>query len=349
MKVEKKKIGDLIKCYAIAPLHYQGKEHFLVAAEKQDRCLLFDLDGKQQDTVWSEPGGVMSMVQIPGSDGQFLATHKFYSPNDSKEAKIVIVSPQKKGDWEIKTLINLPHVHRFDIIIQDDIRYLIACTLKSGHKHMDDWSMPGKVYAAILPDDLSCYNEDNQLPLEVIKDNMLKNHGYYKVVEDGLQTSIISCDSGVYQFFPPVKKGGRWKIKQILDTAASDAVLIDLDGDDVKELAVLSPFHGPDISIYKNINGSFKKVYTYEKPAFFSHALFAGLLCNKPTVVVGHRQGTRDLLALTWNAKESAYQTRIIDKNCGSANVYHYTHQGKDIIISANRETNEIAMYRLEP
>ncbi|MGL5435835.1 MAG: hypothetical protein ACRDBO_10620 [Lachnospiraceae bacterium] len=349
MKVEKKIIGNLTKCYSIAPLTFQGKGHFLVAAEKVGRCLLFDLDGNEVDTVWSEPGGTMSMVQIPGSDGQFLATHKFYSPNDSKEAKIVIVTPKGNGDWDVRTLVDLPHVHRFDIIEQNGVRYLIACALKSGHEHKDDWSMPGKVYAAMLPEDLSSFNEENQLPLEVVKDNMLKNHGYYKVVEDGVQTCVISCDSGVYQFYPPKKQKDKWEVNPILDTAASDAILVDLDGDGEKELAVLSPFHGPDISIYKKQNGTFEKVYTYEKSADFTHAIFGGMLCGKPAVVVGHRQGTRDLLAFTWNDQAGTYQSQIIDEDCGSANVYHYTHQGKDIIISANREIDEIAMYRLEP
>ena len=41
MKIEKKIVGQLEKCYAIAPLHYKGKDHILVAAEKQDPCLLF--------------------------------------------------------------------------------------------------------------------------------------------------------------------------------------------------------------------------------------------------------------------------------------------------------------------
>ena len=36
-------------------------------------------------------------------------------------------------------------------------------------------------------------------------------------------------------------------------------------------------------------------------------------------------------------------------RDCGSANVYHYVKDGKDVIISANREIDEVAMYTLEP
>ena len=45
MKVEKKVMGTLEKCYSIAPLHYNGKDHIQVVAEKQDPCRLFDLEG----------------------------------------------------------------------------------------------------------------------------------------------------------------------------------------------------------------------------------------------------------------------------------------------------------------
>ena len=92
MKVEKKVISNLNKCYAMSELTWKGQHCFLVAAEKKDPCYLFSEDGALLDPVWTEPGGVMTMVPVPGTEGQFLATHKFYSPNDSKNAKIVIAT-----------------------------------------------------------------------------------------------------------------------------------------------------------------------------------------------------------------------------------------------------------------
>ncbi len=348
MKVSKKVISNLTKCYSIAPLTYNGKEHFLVAAEKVDRCILFDQEGNEVDTVWSEPGGVMSMVQVPGTNGQFLATHKFYSPNDSKEAKIVIVTPVSMGNWEVRTLVELPHVHRFDIVERNGVKYLIACALKSGHEFKDDWSMPGKVYAAVLPDDLSQFNENHQLELKVIKDNMLKNHGYYRIHENGMDTCVISADCGVFQFIPPETPDKDWEVRTLIDSAASDAVLVDLDGDGEKELGVLSPFHGEKISVYKKIDGKFTMVYEYEKNADFTHAIYGGPLCGKNAFVVGHRKAERNLIVFTYNQQTKAYEAEVIDEDCGPANVFHFVKDGKDIIVSANRETDEIAMYTLE-
>lgn len=348
MKVEKKVISNLTKCYSIAPLHYQGKDHFLVAAEKVDRCLLFDLDGNQEDTIWSEPGGVMTMVQVPGTDGQFLATHKFYSPNDSKEAKLVIVTPKAKGDWEVRTLTELPFVHRFDIVTRNGVNYVIACCLKDGHRFKDDWSMPGKVFAARLPEDLSGFGEENQLEMTCIKDNLLKNHGYCHVEDNGVMTGIVCADSGVFQFFPPETEDGTWEIKQLLDIPASDAVLVDFDEDGEKEIGVLSPFHGDEIMIYKKMNGVFEKIYQYGKKAEFTHSIYGGMLCGKPAFVVGHRKAERNLMVFTYNKEKADYEMQIIDKDCGSANVYHFVKDGKDRIVSANREIDEVSLYTLE-
>ena len=346
MKIEKKVISKLTKCYSIAPLVLGGKEHFLVAAEKVERCILFDADGNEVGTVWKEPGGVMSMVQVPGTEGQFLATHKFYSPNDSKEAEIVTVTLDSNGSWQVQTLVQLPHVHRFDIVERNGVRYLIACTLKSGHEYKEDWSMPGKVYVAVLPEDLCGFNKEHQLELTVLKDGMLKNHGYYKVERNGTDTCIISAECGVFQFVPPKTPDEKWEIHKLLSEPASDAVLVDLDMDGAAELVVLSPFHGDRISIYKK-DECFEKVYEYEVATEFLHALYGGKLGDKNAVVVGHRKGNRDLLIFTYDKKNGKYCVEMLDHDCGSANVFHYTRNGKDVIISANREIDEVAMYEI--
>ncbi len=347
MKVEKKVIARLSKCYSIAPLRDRGKDCILVAAEKTERCLLFDRKGKLLDTVWEEPGGAMSMVQVPGKDGQFLATHKFYSPNDSADAEIVTVSHKENGDWEVRTLVKLPHVHRFDIVKRNGTNYLIACTLKSGHKFKDDWSMPGKVYAAALPEDLSRFDGEHPLKMQVIRENMLKNHGYYRITENDTDTCLISADSGVFRFFPPADVNGEWGMEQLLNTPSSDAVLVDFDGDGEMELAVLSPFHGDKITIYKRMEKSFEKVYEYDKPADFTHAIYGGNLGGKQVLIAGHRKGERNLIVFWWDATKG-YCRELIDKDCGPANVFHYVDGEKDILISANREMDEIAMYTLE-
>ncbi len=346
MNIEKKVLQNISKCYSIAPLRYQGAEYILVASEKMDRCALFDIQGKEIETVFTEPGGVMTMVQVPDTDGQFLATHKFYSPNDSIQAKLVIVTPVE-GVWEVRTLVRLPFVHRFDILHRNGINYLIACTLKSGHQYKEDWTSPGKVYAAVLPEDLSGYNEDNQLELTVIKEGLYRNHGYYRVEEGGIPTALISSENGIVQFIPPAGAGEHWTVKELLKVPASDAVLLDLDGDGERELGVIAPFHGDSFSIYKKQDEVFKKVYEHPEKLEFLHSIYGGELCKKPSIVVGYRRGDSKLISISYDKEEGDYRSTVIDSGCGSANIYHYVKDGRDIIISANREIDEIAMYTI--
>lgn len=342
----KRVVGKLEKCYSLAKLKYQGQEHFLVAAEKVNQCRMYDLAGNFEEVIWEEPGGVMTMVQVPESDGQFLATQKFYSPNDSGEASIVIAQPDEQGKWTVRKLVDLPFVHRFDILERNKVRYLIACTLKSGHKYKDDWSSPGCVYAAVLPKDLSEFDETNQLKMEVIKDGMLKNHGYYRHIVGATESGIISCEQGVYQFTPPETTKGKWKIEELVNTPASDAVLLDIDQDGSEELLTIEPFHGDTIVFYKKENGEYKKYYEYEEKLEFLHAMFGGELCGKPRFVVGHRNGERKLLSFAAD-KQGGFEVQELDKNSGSANLLHYRYQDKDVLIATNREVDEIAMYNL--
>jgi hypothetical protein len=348
MKVTKKKIGALEKCYSLAPLTYQGKRHMLVAAEKINQCRMYDLKGNLEDVIWEEPGGTMSMVQVPGSDGQFLATHKFYSPNDSKEAKIILASPTEDG-WKIRTMAELPFVHRFDIISKNGINYVIACTLKSRHEYKEDWRSPGKVYVCRLPENLESVDEEHPLEMQPVKEGMLKNHGYCKAVVDGIESSFVASDEGVFRFTPPEEADGAWNIETILEEAASDMAFADFDGDGEMEMLTISPFHGEKICIFKKKSGKYEKIYTYEKDAEFAHAIWGGEINGKQGVLIGHRKAERDLMFFTCTDPEKlTFQPQILDHNVGPANVLHYEYEGEDYILSANREIDEIALYKVE-
>lgn len=160
-------------------------------------------------------------------------------------------------------------------------------------------------------------------------------------------SGIISADNGVFKFTPPEREGGEWKIEELITDAASDAVLVDFDGDGEKELAVLSPFHGDRIRFYKKTDGAYRMVYEFEESREFLHSIYGGMLCGKPALVTGHRKGERDLMVFTYNREKGAYEMEYIDRDCGSANVYHYVKDGKDMLVSTNREIDEVALYTI--
>lgn len=105
---------------------------------------------------------------------------------------------------------------------------------------------------------------------------MLKNHGYYRVVRDGKMSSIVCCDGGVFRFYPPTSANPEWTIETLLETPASDATLIDFDGDGKDELLVLSPFHGDTVLIYREKDGKYELDYEYPEKIEFLHAIWSG-------------------------------------------------------------------------
>ncbi len=352
MKIKKTVVSDLEKCYAVTELNYHGRHCFLVAAEKHAPCFLFSEDGERLETIWTEPGGVMTMAQVPGSDGQFLSTHRFYSPNDSAEARIVIATPAAKDNWDIRTLCRAPFVHRFGILNRGGVNYLIVCCLKSGHEYKNDWRFPGACYGSVLPEDLSGFSEDHPLQLTPIRTGLLRNHGFSIVRHNGHDAALIGTEEGSFLISPPAKMCGEWEVEPLLSVPTSDSVLLDFDGDGREELGVLSPFHGASLTIWHlDEFGSYVPQWKYERPEAETDMLHATCACEilgRPTWVVGWRKGTRKTIAITWDASAGTYAAELIDENTGCANVIHFVNAaGQDVLAAANREINEVALYTI--
>ena len=339
MQYKKQIVHTLEKCYALSTLPVDGEPHLLVAAEKHDPCYLFDLSGNLIDTVWTEPGGVMTMVPVPGKDGTFLATHQFYSPNDSADAKLVCAEKTAEG-WRITTIAELPFVHRFDILPADGVNYVLACTLKSGHEYKNDWRFPGKLRVGVLGDDPAA-----TLELTVLKEGLGHNHGYTRYAENGVLSGIVSCDEGVFKVTP----GQEWTVEQLTDQPASDAVLLDLDGDGAPELLTISPFHGDTVEIWHLANGKYVPVYEYPEKLPFLHAIYGGAVYGQPTVYVGNREGGKLLLGFFYDASSGTYHTEEVDRGAGPANCMLFERNGHPALLASNRECSEIAIYDIYP
>jgi hypothetical protein len=64
---------------------------------------------------------------------------------------------------------------------------------------------------------------------------------------------------------------------------------------------------------------------------------------------VGWRGGTRCTAAVTWDAAAGDYRMETIDEPAGCANAMKYTDSaGREFIVAANREIDEIARYQVE-
>lgn len=344
MKLLKKATYPLEKCYSLANLPIEGKNHIIVAAEKKDRCLLFSLSGELEDIIWDEPGGTMSLVPIPNCSAAFLASQKMYSPNDSTEAKIVLVQKLDSGQWSVKTFVNIPFVHRFDILETDTGLYLFVATIKSAHAYKEDWSSPGQVLTCKLPDDIL---NNPCPPLIVLKEGLLKNHGYCRRPFLFGKVGVTSSENGVFSFTPPHSQCESWQIEQFCANPISDIAFTDFDNDGQEEMVVFSPFHGDTLAIYKKNKNKYVPVYTHPKKLEFIHAIWAGTLYGQNFAIVGHRKGaSRDLLGISF--KKGAYHIEVLEKDAGSTNILHYKNAEKEWLVSANREKNEIAFYEIE-
>ena len=138
---------------------------------------------------------------------------------------------------------------------------------------------------------------------------------------------------------------GEWSCEQLLDTPASDILYLDFDGDGERELLVLSPFHGDTLTIQKKLDGSLQEVYRHEKRLPFLHAIWGAEIGGKVYGFIGNREESRDLLAIYWDGR--SYTFDMLDQGAGAANVLHFRAEGKDMLLAANRETDEIAVYTL--
>ena len=344
MKYTKKSLAELDHCYAVSVMQSEGEPWVFFAAENRGPCIALDCATHAHvKQVWEQPGGTMSMVEIPGRPGEFLAVQKFFRLYDWEEACLVWVKPNAQGGYDVRELFTLPYLHRFDLLRRDGRVWLVVCSLAAHKAARDDWSQPGSVYAGLLPQDW-----DGPVELKEILDGCFQNHGYARPAGPGYDIGLSTCEQGVFKLIPPAANSEDWTVEQIMKQATSDADVIDIDGDGEAEIATIERFHGCYFRIYKKINGEYVQVYQHPEVTEFYHVVKAGTLAGHPCFVGGCRRGKQQLFVVRWDAGKAAFVTETVEEGVGPSNACIYHGKDGDRIYSANREAAHAAVYFVE-
>lgn len=339
MNIEKLVLDEIYRCYCTSSVTVDGVLKVLLASEEIDGpCYAYYGENfSQKEVVWEKAGGTMSIVEIPGTNGEFLAVQNFFPGFNAINSKIVW-GRYVDGKWQVKDFISLPYVHRFDILKANGKKYFLGCTLCDSKTARDDWSSPGRLWVGELPEDLN-----QPMELKSIQTGLLKNHGYCRGIYEGKEAGYTTCDSGIYVAVPPQKEGEDWTVHHILEEPTSDVAVYDVDGDGESELVTIAPFHGNRFNVLKKSEGQYKEVYAYPNQMDFAHAVWAGDIRGKATIIGGIRRMDCELFYVQYDGEE--YRTTIVETGVGTANVAVVHQPDREILISANHTKNEAAVY----
>lgn len=350
MRFEKKFLCELNRCYATTYIEIASEPTVLVATEGEGACKAFSgADFGRERTVWNGPGGTMSMVPIPGKDGEFLAIQKFFKLFQWEEAVISWVKPAPDGSFSYKEVLRMPYIHRFDLFHAGGKVHFLGCSLASRKDARDDWSFPGAVWVGELADDW-----DRPLQVRVLKDGLFRNHGYARSVWTDArgvrrEAGLVTAAQGAFAILPPSGQGDDWTVEPFMDWEISDIAAIDIDGDGELEYATIEPWHGQYFRVYKKVAGAWKRLFEHPEVADFYHVVVAATLRGMPAFVGGCRRGSQHLFYVRDSGARAdglpVLESVTIENGVGPSNVAVFSQKDRDVIISANREIGQAALY----
>jgi hypothetical protein len=329
LSFSRKDLVPIVDCYAVCPIKAGGRRYYIYASDNKGPCYAIDPQTGGTSVVWDGPGGTMSIVPIPGTDGEFLISQRFFPGFAAREARIMRVSPAAERKWKVTLWMDMPYVHRFDILQRGDRYYFLGCILSSTKEDHADWQMPGYIIGASLP-----ANFDPPSAFDIIADGMSRNHGYWRRNYKNHTTAFTACDQGVFSVIPPGGGSDGWQIHKILDRSTSDIAFCDIDNDGQDEMAAIHPFHGDQYVVYHEEPAGYREIYRYPDPMEFIHVVWGGTLGGRKVFLGGCRSLNKELFALYWD--KNGMVTQILDKGSGPSNVAVEYHEDGDHLLVAN-------------
>jgi hypothetical protein len=347
MKFEKRQLAVADMGYAVSTQQILGENRVIAASESTGPAVVFAGDEMKPCVISTGPGGCMGFAPVPGRDDSLFMITRFYPIFKSEKAGIEIITAENGLDepWAGRRIIDLPFVHRIASVSTVLGNYLIGATVCESKEFQDDWSRAGAVYAFSIDEQGAVDTE----PI-IILDSIHRNHGMGLGQFRGVESLLIAGDEGVLALSLPGETGAdgntldAWSMTTVLDHPVSEIALFDFDYDGVDEMATIEPFHGDQMSVYKDSDGAWNRIYADE--IAFGHGLSAGSLGGTPAIVLGNRAGTKDLVCYHTTGNDPFdMQKTVIDRGSGTAGATMIKTSAGDAVITSNAEYSEYALY----
>lgn len=339
MNIQKKVLDNLERAYATVIMELNGKLHYIVASEGETQCVAFDAETLDKSVIWNAPGGTMNIIPVPGRKNEFIATQKFIPTFQAQESQIVHAKVDSKGNWTVTPIMTIPYLHRFDLLLIDGYLHLIGGTLCTSKAFKEDWSAPGKIVYGKFHDDITA-----PFDLIPIYEGITKNHGFCTTTWNNRKAFFVTGVEGAFIAYPPHVVGGDWEVEQLFNHEISDCAIYDIDGDGQQEIATIEGFHGDKGKIYKKIDGEYKVIHEYDFE--FGHVVWGGMLAGKPSFIIAGRKGKMETVIFQVEV-DGKIQETLVDNTGGASNIAVVNLEDKDVILAANRQVAEIAIYEV--
>ena len=321
--------------YTVNAFEFGDRTVVCAGPEKSGRSILLDLQSGEVETISDGPGGVMSIVPVPGRDDMLVSVMGLFPPFIGAEAGI-FRHWKRGGKWRTDKVTDMPFAHRCDTVCFDGRHYLVSCTVSSHKDNPQDWSCPGCVYMTPLD-----RPEEDRWQAVLLDGHMTKNHGMLKSFRDGRESLMISSQEGVFEV---VADRGAVRLESVFANPVSEFAFADLDGDGVDEMVCIEPFHGNRLNVYHRTGTGYELIGGDDLS--FGHGLSAGVMGDKSYIAVGNR-GESKQLSIYWLKEACGLQKLELEPSAGTTQTQFFRIGGRHVLLAANQLYDRASVYEL--
>jgi hypothetical protein len=349
VKVTKRTVANLERVYSIAAApgaKVDGWPAFLAGSEGDGPLLYFEPPQYEPIEIASKPGGFISLWTFEQDASSYVVAATDFKPGFKAENCRIIVYPLDEAvrgkSFEVGTL---PYTHRAAVLAVGGRQCFLGSTLCSAKAFKYDWTQPGGIHLAVMPDKI-----DSRWEFRQIVTGLNKNHGmdFAQLDRTGRGGFLLSAMEGLFYMRIPESPDGQWEVETIAEGEHSDGFAYDWDTVGHAQIFAISPFHGNTVTIYRREQGRWSGTVIADDISM-GHVLWAGELLGRPGLLVGGRDGQKELLLYRKSGPEGKdFSYELIDEGIGPTQIA-VVDRGKDSagLIVAAHGVNEVRTYTL--